>query len=533
MDIEAVGTRVVEVRPVGRIHPAECARSSVLPGAARDVDDFQDPDRFAPVAAAEPATLDDCLPVMDDPAAEMVRDLEIQSRQLEVRKTLALVHYVESFTAEAQRQRRADGVDGRDVVTVADDQGERRQFWTEDELVRTDEDAAIMYVAQALGWSEYRAGRLYDSAVTARSRLPRVWESYRGARVSTLALGKVAQAANKLTTQQAVDGLDKRAARVAARLRPGELDRWLKRFIADAEPDRHAERFAEAVRHRYVSVRPAEEHESMSILTALLPTVTAQAISGKLRAMARSHVQPVPHNPVVAEPADPRAEAADGSGNEVPADIAAAGYTVSEEDWLREQVEQAFADLDEELVPPPAEMRQPQAYVDGDERTLGQREADLLCAWMLSAEHTDALPVEAQVGLLVPLQTLTEESNAPGVMRDRSDAVPAQVIRQLIGDPANRIRWHQLTTGPPRDNLDDFDVLSHTYSGYQVPQILREALWFRDGVCQTPGCTVPAERGDIDHIMAWPHGDTRAENLHVLCRRHHRLKTAGHQFTSR
>lgn len=271
----------------------------------------------------------------------------------------------------------------------------------------------------------------------------------------------------------------------------------------------------------------------MSILTALLPTVTAQAISGKLRAMARSHVQPVPHNPVVAEPADPRAEAADGSGNEVPADIAAAGYTVSEEDWLREQVEQAFADLDEELVPPPAEMRQPQAYVDGDERTLGQREADLLCAWMLSAEHTDALPVEAQVGLLVSLQTLTEESNAPGVMRDRSDAVPAQVIRQLIGDPANRIRWHQLTTGPPRDNLDDFDVLSHTYSGYQVPQILREALWFRDGVCQTPGCTVPAERGDIDHIMAWPHGDTRAENLHVLCRRHHRLKTAGHQFTSR
>lgn len=533
MGNEAVGTRVVEVRPVGRTYPAERARASVLPGVARDVDDFQDPNRFAPVGSAEPSTLDDCLPAMDDSAAQVVRDLEIQSRQLEVRKILALAHYVESFTAEAQRQRRADGIDGRDVVTVADDQGEIRRYWTEDQLARTDENAAIMYAAQALGWSEYRTARLFDSAVTARHRLPTVWEWFKDARVSPVALGKVAQAANKLTTQKAIDRLDKRAPGAAARLRPGELDRWLKRFVANAEPQRHADRFAEAVRQRYVSVRPAEEHDGMSILTALLPTVTAQAIRGKLGAMARSHVQPVAHNPVIVEPTDTRSAVAGGSGDDVPADIVAAGYTISEEDWLREQVEEAFADVDEEFVSPPAEMRRPQAYVDGDERTLAQREADLLCAWMLSAEHTDALPVDAQVGLLVPFQTLTEGSDAPGITRDRSDAVPAPVVRQLIGDPGNRIRWHQLTTGPPRGNLEDFDVLSHTYSGYQVPQILREALWFRDGVCQTPGCTVPAERGDIDHITPWPDGSTQAANLQVVCRRHHRVKTAGHRFTNR
>ena len=535
MDQDGVGMKVIGVRPVGRIFPAECARSSVLPGVARDVDDFQDPDRFAPAAAAEPATLDACLPVMDDPAARAVRDLELQSRLAEVRRTLALVNYIESFTAEAKRKRRADGIDGRDIVTLADGQGEMRRFWTDDQLVRADEDAAIMYVAQALGWSEYRAARLYDSTVTARSSLPSVWEWFRDARVSTLALGKVAHAAHKLRTQQAIDRLDKRAPRAAAQLRPGELDRWLKRFIANEEPEAHTARFAEAVRHRYVSVRPAEEHDGMSILTALLPTVTAQAVSGKLRAMARSPLQPVPHNPVILGLADPRATAEDELGCDVPADVAAAGYTVSEEDWLREQVEEAFAEVDGELTSHPAPARSPQAYADGDKRSLAQREADLLCAWMLGAEHAEALPIEAHIGLLVPLETLTEESDAPGITRDRSDAVPAPVVRQLIRDPANRIRWHRVSARPVHGGSfhDELDVLSHTYHGYQVPKILREALWFREGVCQAPGCTVAAERGDIDHITPWPAGATRGENLQILCRRHHRLKTAGHQFTSK
>lgn len=55
----------------------------------------------------------------------------------------------------------------------------------------------------------------------------------------------------------------------------------------------------------------------------------------------------------------------------------------------------------------------------------------------------------------------------------------------------------------------------------------------RDGVCRHPGCTVPAEHCDIDHIHRYNHtdpdqgGPTDTANLHVLCRRHHRLKTAG------
>lgn len=55
----------------------------------------------------------------------------------------------------------------------------------------------------------------------------------------------------------------------------------------------------------------------------------------------------------------------------------------------------------------------------------------------------------------------------------------------------------------------------------------------RDGHCRFPGCTVPAHRCQIDHVHRYDHdnpaagGPTSTENLHLLCVKHHRLKTAG------
>lgn len=528
--------KVLGVQPMGHVWSAEGDRRSVLPGVARDIEDGLDPRRFEAVHTADEASLNGSLPAMGDAAAQPLRALEIESRELEARKVRSLVGYVEEFTSTRQWDRRTAGIDGRDVVTAVDDQGELRRYWTEERQALADEDAGIMYAAQALGWSEYRTARLFDNAVTARDDLPTLWDWFCQARVSVLAMGKVAQAARKLTQQKSIAALDAQAPAAAARMRPTELDSWLKRLLAELEPEEHAMRFADAARRRYVSVRPAEDHDGMSILTSLLPTVTAQAIAGKLRAMARSHMQPVAHNPVIVEPPGPRSDAWEPSPD-VPEEAVAAGFTVSEEDWLRDQVEEAFAGMHNESpaaapeLPPQAP---PKAYVDGDQRSLAQREADLLCSWLLSAEHTEELAIDAQIGLLVPIETLAEGSPAPGTTCDRSDAVPAEVLRQLIGDPANRIRWHSMSIAAAFSGRisNEFDVLAHTYSGYQAPAILRQALRFRDGVCQAPGCTVAADRGDIDHVVPWPEGATRADNLEVLCRRHHRIKTAGHRFTT-
>lgn len=55
----------------------------------------------------------------------------------------------------------------------------------------------------------------------------------------------------------------------------------------------------------------------------------------------------------------------------------------------------------------------------------------------------------------------------------------------------------------------------------------------RDGTCVFPGCTTPAEKADLDHIIPFDHADpesgghTTSDDLGCLCRTHHRLKTEG------
>ena len=48
-----------------------------------------------------------------------------------------------------------------------------------------------------------------------------------------------------------------------------------------------------------------------------------------------------------------------------------------------------------------------------------------------------------------------------------------------------------------------------------------------DGICQAPGCTVPAHRCDLDHEVPWPSGPTTVRNLRSRHRRHHNHKTRG------
>jgi hypothetical protein len=60
-----------------------------------------------------------------------------------------------------------------------------------------------------------------------------------------------------------------------------------------------------------------------------------------------------------------------------------------------------------------------------------------------------------------------------------------------------------------------------------IPPALHRALAFRDRSCQFPGC----ERHrftDAHHIKHWAHGgETKLDNLILLCRHHHRLVHEG------
>src|SRR5699024_8306078 len=128
----------------------------------------------------------------------------------------------------------------------------------------------------------------------------------------------------------------------------------------------------------------------------------------------------------------------------------------------------------------------------------------------------------------IPEATLTGDAEEPAMAADRSWVLDAEQARALAGDPDDEHDWYQGHTRQ-RAGEADVDVLSVTYTGRYPPARLRDALICRDGHCQTQGCTVPAERCDLDHQTPFDAGGkTSAANLWALCRRHHRLKSHGY-----
>jgi len=74
---------------------------------------------------------------------------------------------------------------------------------------------------------------------------------------------------------------------------------------------------------------------------------------------------------------------------------------------------------------------------------------------------------------------------------------------------------------------DDGNLLNIGRKSRSIPPALRRALKYRDNGCRFPGCT--AKRFvDGHHIRHWSDGgETRLENLVLLCRHHHRLVHEG------
>ena len=64
----------------------------------------------------------------------------------------------------------------------------------------------------------------------------------------------------------------------------------------------------------------------------------------------------------------------------------------------------------------------------------------------------------------------------------------------------------------------------HATTAYVPGKALAGLVKARDGRCRFPGCTLNVRFTDLDHVRPWPAGMTSADNLHALCRRHHRIK---------
>lgn len=166
--------------------------------------------------------------------------------------------------------------------------------------------------------------------------------------------------------------------------------------------------------------------------------------------------------------------------------------------------------------------KEAKAFGADDPRTMQQRRADLAAAWLTTNDAREAAAA-ANFAVIVPGDAVAGSVEAPAVAADGSWVAPVQWMLDLAKVAADNIFWHRMILDPVTD-----DVLAHEYHGRYAPAVLAQALEFRDGVCQAPGCCKPAHACDLDHRIPYDDGGpTAARNMGALCRKHHKAKGFG------
>ena len=133
-----------------------------------------------------------------------------------------------------------------------------------------------------------------------------------------------------------------------------------------------------------------------------------------------------------------------------------------------------------------------------------------------SAEDLVTAAPPATVIVRVDLSALRRGTALPGELceLDGQGPVPVKVAQSLLNDAFVALVFTEAG-----------DIRSVVHRGRTINAHLRTALILRDRCCVVPGCGV-AYGLEIDHVEPLEFGgDTRLDNLALLCRHHHRLKT--------
>ena len=326
-----------------------------------------------------------------------------------------------------------------------------------------------------LGVSTTAAKKLVGHALELRHRLPRLWAQVHRGLVPAWRARLVAETTIHSTpalTREAAAFVDGQVAAVAGRIGAAQLDRLvaetIKRFdLAEADPAADPEDGYLHVDPRHVTIHDDDVH-----------------FAGTMRLEAELDI---------ADAIDVDRAVAHGAATQ-----AALGSTES----LAVRRAKALGDLAR------TQTALDLAGVGADPQHLPAAREVVLHA------HFDAT-----------LDDLATVFGPTGRMEEGQRLVLLDQIRSWCGDSRTKI-----TVKPV------IDLNTHLSTpAYAVPDRIREQVILRDRTCVFPWCTRPARGCDIDHVI--PHdpdaqaegrpqsGPTQTDNLAVLCRFHHRLKT--------
>ncbi|GAB2534718.1 DUF222 domain-containing protein [Brachybacterium huguangmaarense] len=165
------------------------------------------------------------------------------------------------------------------------------------------------------------------------------------------------------------------------------------------------------------------------------------------------------------------------------------------------------------------------AAADGRPLSLAQLRYALLTGAELDTDGVHVPAERFRINLTVPALTLMGLSEQPGML-DGTIPIPADMARALAGTEPT---WYRVLTDPATGAF-----LPLAADRYTPSRAMLEHLRLRSATCAVPGCTRSVSRAaEADHITEYDHenpatgGLTEIENLHLLCREHHRMKTAG------
>ena len=291
---------------------------------------------------------------------------------------------------------------------------------------------------------------------------------------------------------------------------PGQIGKFIKKSIAEISPDNFEKAVTRDRELRNVRIFP--EPNGMATLLAFLPAEDAQTI--KLAIEKRERIAKDFLNRTTTENCNN--EFIDSIGNRLNGNLmsnandsnSASGF-VSINQFSQDELE--------------AEVAATEGASSVGKLMSEARKADALVA--IASQYLNETKDDGKahrrpvsVSLTIDLPTLLGLANNPGELQGYG-AIPASVARTLAADG----RWRRFITDPTTGNL--LDCGRETY----IPsQQLVDFLMARDRTCRFPGCAQPGHRTDIDHAIPWEEGGrTSPENLGLLCRRHHQMKTHG------
>ena len=337
-------------------------------------------------------------------------------------------------------------------------------------------------IATALRLSPSTAQMRIDVARTLSNHLPATCDALATGQISsshaTLIARETADAIKRGVSPDILGVIEEKAINFSEFHTPSQVGRKLRTLFAQYSPEEFET--AHEVARDTRSVRLYPESDGMSTLIALLPAEEAQTVYLAINAMI--------------EYQDSNSKA-DSRTKELHASNTTADSRTTE------------LHASDELSHITMEMKRADA--------LAAIAADFL--GRISKEYTPhRRPIS--LSLTMDLPTMLGLANNPAQLSGYGP-IPASIARRLAADG----KWKKFITDPGTGNLLDCGRESYIPS-----QPLVDFLTARDRICRFPGCSQPAHLGDIDHAKSWESGGpTSIDNLGILCRRHHRLKTHG------